>query len=59
MPTTRKQKSNVRNRKRREADKLSDLKYLDMMQGTNHFERKKVNSEIQPEGLNVLATMPW
>ena len=52
MPTTRKQKSKVRNRKRREADKLSDLKYMDMMLGTNHFERKKSelrNSARRPE----------
>ena len=59
MPTTRKQKSKVRNRKIREADKLSDLKFIDMMLGTNNFERKKVKLEIQSEGLNVLATMPW
>ena len=37
MPTIRKQKN--RARKSREADMLSDIENLDIMLGSNHFER--------------------
>ena len=50
MPTTRKQKSKAR--KSREADILSHIENIDIMLGSNHFERQKselCNSVRLPE----------
>ena len=39
MPTTRKQESKAR--KSRETDMLSDTENMDIMLGSNHFEREE------------------
>ena len=53
MRVTRKQKNKARSS--READMISDLKNMDVMIRSSHYERREANFAIQSGGMNALA----